>query len=591
MSATWSFAVEELASDLDDYARRLADLSARASAFAGRWRGRLGALTAAQFAAMLVELDELSGDLAAAATYPQLLSWMGDDSAPDAEARASRPLAEIRDSLRLFTLEWGALDDETASRLLAAPELERDAYALGLLRRRAAHALSEEAERAVAARQSSAETAWQELWHTTHSGIRVSFDGPDGVRDYTLPELGGFRASNDRDLRHRASALYYDSVLPHAKTLATCYDTLVADRLAVDRLRGLGHPMEWTNLENELSNATVDNLLERVAANYGIGRDWYRTKAALLGSDRLPIADMAAPLGAGRTWTWDEALAGVRESFEVFPAEIRDLVDALVADRHIDVFPRPGKASGALCQGLSRRVKPYVLVNFTGSWHDPSILAHELGHAMHDWLFHNAQSQLSSYSDRGAIPRENACVAEIASTFAEHVYFESRYAAEKDENVRRELLAGLVDMSCNTVFVQVAFARYEQAAYELRASGSPLTAEQLADLFRAEFDLYFGDAVERPESHAYLWGHVPHFVYYRFNTYGYVFAKLVALALFARFRADREAFMADYVEFLRAGGSRSPRDLLAPFGFELERPDCWDESLAALAALRDELGT
>ena len=116
-----------------------------------------------------------------------------------------------------------------------------------------------------------------------------------------------------------------------------------------------------------------------------------------------------------------------------------------------------------------------------------------------------------------------------------------------------------------------------------------LVSERLSELWSAEYAAYYGDTVERTGAFASGWAHIPHFVVFRFNTYGYVFARLAALTLFERFRADPESFMERYVDFLRAGGSRPPRELLAPFGIDIDASDCWDEGFAALAALRAEL--
>jgi len=78
-----------------------------------------------------------------------------------------------------------------------------------------------------------------------------------------------------------------------APTLAVCLDTLVADRLAVDELRGLPHPRAERDLTND--------MLDLVADDYGTAQRWFRHKAHLLGTERLRFEDTRASLGQAPT--------------------------------------------------------------------------------------------------------------------------------------------------------------------------------------------------------------------------------------------------------------------------------------------------
>ncbi|HVI17287.1 MAG TPA: hypothetical protein VM712_02855, partial [Gaiellales bacterium] len=64
--------------------------------------------------------------------------------------------------------------------------------------------------------------------------------------------------------------------------------------------------------------------------------------------------------------------------------------------------------------------------------------------------------------------------------------------------------------------------------------------------------------------------------------YAYVFAKLVALALYARWRAQGEEFVEPYLEFMAAGGSGAPADLLAVLGVDLSGREIWNTAFGEL---------
>ena len=60
-------------------------------------------------------------------------------------------------------------------------------------------------------------------------------------------------------------------------------------------------------------------------------------------------------------------------------------------ERWIDLFPNPGKRSGAYSNGGAYDVHPYMLMNYNGKYDDMSTMAHELGHTMHSYFSNKTQ--------------------------------------------------------------------------------------------------------------------------------------------------------------------------------------------------------
>jgi oligoendopeptidase F len=138
------------------------------------------------------------------------------------------------------------------------------------------------------------------------------------------------------------------------------------------------------------------------------------------------------------------------------------------------------------------------------------------------------------------------------------------------------------------VFRQVTLARFEQSSYRVRADGLALTAERLSELWLEQNTRYYGDSLLLPEGYRLGWSYIPHFIHFRFYTYAYSFAQLVALLLHRLYAKDPEAFADLYLELLGRGGSVSPAELLAPFGLDLRSTDTWREAFAELEAQLDE---
>jgi oligoendopeptidase F len=116
----------------------------------------------------------------------------------------------------------------------------------------------------------------------------------------------------------------------------------------------------------------------------------------------------------------------------------------------------------------------------------------------------------------------------------------------------------------------------------MRDEGSSLTDDRLSSVWFEENSKYYGDAVTLPEMYRLGWSYIPHFISTRFYTYAYVFAHLVTLALYAQYRAQGEAFVPKYLEFLSAGGSAAPRELLAPLGVDIASAEAWEPGFAEM---------
>jgi oligoendopeptidase F len=91
---------------------------------------------------------------------------------------------------------------------------------------------------------------------------------------------------------------------------------------------------------------------------------------------------------------------------------------------------------------------------------------------------------------------------------------------------------------------------------------------------------YHGDAVEPTPGLEREWSIVPHFFFdVPGYVYGYAFGQLLALAAYARYRQLGEPFVEDYLAMLAAGGSRSPHQLVAMVGIDLNDPGFWNSGL------------
>jgi oligoendopeptidase F len=170
--------------------------------------------------------------------------------------------------------------------------------------------------------------------------------------------------------------------------------------------------------------------------------------------------------------------------------------------------------------------------------------------------------------------------------FAELLLVEHLLAT--DEELGRALLALQLDAAVHVAYMTAAQARFEQAAYAVRAEGQALNADRLNTLGEATVAKVWGDAVTDDLGCGRLfWASMPHFIHYRFYTYAYAFAFLIAARLVAR--AREPSFVERYERFLAAGGSASTEELLAVVGVDLGDPEIWNDGFAVLEGFVEKL--
>jgi oligoendopeptidase F len=551
--------------------RALAD----AKAFAERWSGRLAQLDGATLAEALTELSDLRAARQEAEYYHYLAESTDSENAEirDLGAWLEPRLTEIANVVRAFELEWIGLPADTAERLLSSPEVARDAHSLRKLRRFVPYTLSEPEERLIRERDATALKAWQTLFNRHVSTLATDFDAGSGSEPHTASQLAALLTYPDRDLRQRANAALRGLVEPERPVLAQCYDTIVADRLLLDRLQGYEDPMLRTHLENELEAGAVLAMLDAVEAAYPLARRWFRVKARWLGLPTLAFSDVRAPVGDVQPILWPEAVQLATEAFGQVSSDLASLAARFFDERRVDAEPRRGKYGGAFCVGVSVRTPAYLFVNHADQLTDVATLAHELGHGTH---FTVSQVQSQNSWEPGI------ALLEVPSTFAELLLVDHLMAADVSDGVRLALNAAVLDEVMGAVYRQTVFVRYEQRAYALRTAGVVLTPDRLGEIMSEEFRKLNGDAVVAElDDPNWMWARIPHFIDTRFYTYAYVFACLVAFAAQARMR-ELPDFSDRYLRFLAFGGSASPAEQLAELEIDLSGQGLWASAFSEI---------
>lgn len=543
----------------------------RSEIFAERHEGKVGDLDGPGLREAMEALAELSELVGRALNYTHL-SFAADTADPKIGAllqSGSERATQINTRLLFFELEWVAIDDARAEELLATDGLDFCRHHLRLERRYRPHLLSAPEERIISELSITGAGAWGRLFDEVTSAIRVQL--PDEEEPTTLDQALSNLFNPDRGVRKTTAEAVTVALEPGLRTRAYIFNTLLQEKSIKDRLRSYPHWLATRNLSNEASDESVQALITAVKGRYELPRRWYRTKAKLLGLERLADYDRMAVVAADDTEvSWEEGREIVLDTFGSVSPEMRDVANRFLTESWIDAPPRESKRGGAFSASTVPSVHPYVMLNWTNRRRDVTTLAHELGHGIHQYLAR----------DRGVFHQSTPLtVAETASVFAEELVFGRLLSQTTDPDARLGLLAEAIEGQIATVFRQVAMNQFEDRVHSCRRDEGELSVDRFGELWGESQVELLGDAVEITPGYRSWWSYVPHFIGSPGYVYAYAYGQLLALSVYRLYVERGEEIVPGYLEMLSAGGSRSPEELGELVGVDLRDPGFWDHGL------------
>ena len=487
-----------------------------------------------------------------------------DQQAQAEVAKVDQFQAEVVNQTLFFNLWWKALDDDNATRLLAASsDLE---YWLVAMRNFKDFTLSEPEEKIINIKDVTGVTALNMLYDsiTNRYTFKIEIDGEE--KQLTRGELMSLVREPDPDLRAKAYQTLFSIYEEDAPILGQIYQAIVRDwRNENVNLRGFKTPFAVRNLVNDIPDEIIETLLDVTRQNAKHFQRFFRLKAKRIGMDKLRRYDVYAPVAkSDKKYDFNEAADIVLESFLEFDPKFADMAKRIFDADHIDSQVRKGKMSGAFCATLNPDLTPWVLLNYQGKPDDVATMAHELGHGIHSLM----AEEHTALTQHACLP-----LAETASTFAEMTLVDKLLAQETNEDVRRDLLFRQMDDAFATILRQNYFSMFEKTAHDLIAQGAQVN--ELADAYMENLKSEFGDSVELPDEFRWEWVMIPHFYNVPFYVYAYAFGQLLVLSLYKQFQEEGDAFKPRYMKILSSGGSIAPIPLLGNAGIDVTTAEFW----------------
>ncbi len=401
----------------------------------------------------------------------------------------------------------------------------------------------------------------------------------------TKAEYSRYRAAANRSDREAVFGAFWGAFDKFKGTFGTQLYANVKKNMFYARTRGYESSLHRALDKDNIPTQVYLALIENVTNNLDSFHRYLKLRKRMLGVETLEYSDVYAPVvkGVDLKYTFDEARKLVLDAVGPLGADYRRVVAKAFEERWLDVYPSPGKRSGAYSSGSAYDVHPYILLNYNGQYEDVSTLAHELGHTMHSHYSNKNQPYpTSDYS---------IFVAEVASTFNEALLIHKMLQEIKDDDTRLSLLMNYLEGIRTTVFRQTQFAEFELRMHEKAERGEPLTGDALTTLYGDILKKYYGHekgVCHIDELYAVEWAYIPHF-YYDFYVYQYSTSFTASTALAEKVLSEEKGAVEKYIEFLSAGGSDYPIDLLKSAGVDMTGPEPFNKTMAAMNRTMDEI--
>ncbi|WP_077357186.1 oligoendopeptidase F [Virgibacillus halodenitrificans] len=442
-------------------------------------------------------------------------------------------------------------------------ELQAYQKTLDEINRQRPHILSEKEEALLAEASDPMSSASQTFGMLNNADLRFpTIKNEDGEEvDLTHGRYIGFLESKDRSVREAAFKGMYDTYGKFKNTFSSTLGGNIKKDNFYAKVRNYESARQSALDDNNIPEKVYDNLVEAVNEKLPLLHRYAELRKKVLKLDELHMYDLFTPLvqDIDMKIPYEEAQKNVLEALAPLGEEYVDILKEGYENRWIDVEENKGKRSGAYSSG-AYGTNPYILLNWQDNVNDMFTLAHELGHSVHSYYTRKFQPfRYGNYS---------IFVAEVASTTNEALLNDYMLKNVEDEKQKLYLLNHFLEGFRGTVFRQTMFAEFEHDIHVRAQNGEALTADKLTELYYDLNKKYFGDAVVSDEEIGLEWARIPHF-YYNYYVYQYATGYSAAMALSNNILHGKEGAVTRYLDFLKAGSSDYPIEVLQKAGVDM----------------------
>ncbi len=413
--------------------------------------------------------------------------------------------------------------------------------------------------------------AWGQLYNTVVGNIKIPFEENGEIKELSAGQAFNKFSSSDRTVRKEMFEKWTIAWEEQVDYISSALNHLGGFRINVYNQRG------WKDIHkepldiNRMSKETLDTMWTVITENKAPFVEYLTRKAKLLGVEKLSWFDLDAPIGKAESKvSYQEGCEFILDQFGKFGKELTEFTRKAFEERWIEAEDRSGKRPGGFCTSFPESNQSRIFMTYSGTPSNVSTLAHELGHAFHQYAMKGVHSLNRNYAMN---------VAETASTFAEMIVSDASVKHAKTEDERLALLEDKIQRS--VAFYMNIHARFifETSFYEERQNGM-VSAERLNELMEKAQKEAYCDALS--EYHPQFWASKMHFYLTQvpFYNFPYTFGYLFSLGIYAQALEEGTDYEEKYIALLKDTASMTVEELAQKhLGVDLTKRDFWEKAV------------
>jgi len=383
-------------------------------------------------------------------------------------------------------------------------------------------------------------------------------------------------------VRRSAYESFYQKLSEYQHGFASNYQAHVQKEKIMSELRGFSNVYDYLLFDQKVSKSFMDRQIDLIMEKLAPAmRKYARLLKKVHGLDKMTYADLKIAYDPSfeSHVSIEESKTLVLEGLSLLGSEYKQMVKRAFDERWIDFPQNQGKSTGGFCSS-PYGASSYILLNWNGQMDEVMVLAHEMGHAGHFQYANSNQSILNT--------RPSMYFVEAPSTTNELIM--ANHLISKVKTIREKTWIKSVMISrtyYHNFVTHLLEAAFQREVYDRVNAKQPLSANILNNIKLSVLRKFWGDAVEIPEWAGLTWMRQPH---YFMGLYPYTYSAGLTLGTkVAKMIEQKIIKPEDWIEVLKAGGTKTPLELAKMVGVDLSTDQPLTEVIEDISSIIEEI--
>lgn len=452
-------------------------------------------------------------------------------------------------------------------------KLEEFAFALAEIYRHAPYVLSADKEEILSDYANVTQGFEKSFDFIKNSQLKYGTfkDGKGELVELTNSNYRLYMKNTDRNIRRKVFNLYFKQYQKNNFSLAENIMGFYKAENLEAKIRGYKSSLNQSLFANDIPEEVYINLITVVNKNLNVLGKYYDLVKEVTKIPTLTEYDLNTSLVDDEqlNYPYESAKKIILEALTILGPDYISVLEKAFNERWIDIYNNTGKHSGFYTMP-NYVANPVILSNYESKFEDVSSLAHELGHAINCYF--------SAHNNPYQYFQNSIFVAEVASLTNELIL--SYYLLNKstDKTEKLTIINHLISLYTSNLFSATKGANFELILHDKLQKNEPVTNETINGIWEDLLLKSYNNKVKSSPLAKYGWSTVPHF-YSNFYYYQYATGISMATYVAKQIMAKNQDILKKYQDFLKAGSTDHPLNLLKKLGIEMQKPDVIEEAI------------